>query len=395
VKTILIIGAGPLQIPGYLAARELGLRIVGIDRNPEAPGLRLANVAHAVDTRDANGAIEVARAEHVDGVMTLCTDFPVRTVAAVAQALGLSGLDSDTALCATHKGHMRSAFQRGGASIPRFRRVADADSARRALEHVGLPAILKPSASSGSRGVFKVRDQNQCAVAFEYASAIDPEGEILVEEFVEGPEVSVEGISFRGKHHFIAITDKVTTGDPHWVELGHTQPSALPAETQEQICVCAARGLDALGIKDSASHVEIKVGPRGPVLIEIGARLGGDFISTELTARSTGVSMPRAAIQLAIGEKPDVERQWSRGSAIRYIEAAPGRVVLIRGVEEAKAVPGVAIVDVYPAVGEEVRPVLSSLDRVGHVIAEGATREAAVAAAERAKAVITIETTHG
>jgi biotin carboxylase len=105
--------------------------------------------------------------------------------------------------------------------------------------------------------------------------------------------------------------------------------------------------------------------------------------------------MPRAAIQLAIGEEPEVERRWSRGSAIRYLQAAPGKVTRIRGVEEAKAVPGVAIVDVYPAAGEQVRPVLSSLDRIGHVIAEGETREAAVAAAEQARALVIVETEHG
>lgn len=389
----MIIGAGPLQLPAYEEARRMGLRVVAVDRNPAAPGMRLADAAYVVDTRDTVGAIDAARRERIDGVLTLCTDFPLRTVAAVAHTLGLPGLSPEVALVATHKGLMREAMAAGGASIPRYARVRDEPGARSALEAVGLPAILKPTSSSGSRGVFKIERRERLSAAFAHAASIEgPGAEIVVEEFIDGPEVSVEVVSIGGHHHIIAITDKLTSGDPFWVETGHSQPSRLTADVKAAIHRCAAAGLDALGITDSPSHVEIKVGSRGPILIEIGARLGGDFISTELTLRSTGVSMPRAAIELSMGRAPQVERLHEAGAAIRYLVPSPGLVEEIRGVDLARSVPGVAIVSVELHVGDVVKPVTASGDRPGHVIAEGPDAGSAVEAAERALALIEVAT---
>lgn len=392
MTTLMIIGAGPLQIPAYLVARQMGLRIVALDRSDQAPGMRLADSAHAVDTRDAAGAVEVARRERVDGVMTLCTDFPVRTVAAVASSLGLPGPSPEIALRATHKGLMRVAFEASSAPSPRYARVRDEQGALGAAGSIGYPVVVKPTSSSGSRGVFKVTREGQISEAFAHAQAVDgPGSEVLVEEFVDGPEVSVEVISWRGRHQIIAITDKVTSGDPHWVELGHSQPSRLPREILEAIRSCTGAGLDALGIRDSPSHVEIKVGKRGPVLIEIGARLGGDYISTELTRLSTGVCMPRAAIDIALGREPSVAPGYFRASAIRYIVPRPGTVTAISGVAAARNVSGVAVVEVHVKPGEIIHPVRSSSDRAGHVITAANGAEEAIETARRAVELVQID----
>jgi biotin carboxylase len=215
--------------------------------------------------------------------------------------------------------------------------------------------------------------------------------EILIEEFVDGPEVSVETVSWKGVHHVIAITDKLTTGDPHWVELGHSQPTRLPLEVQRSVRRCVEAGLDALGIVDSPSHVEIKVGSHGPVLIEIGARLGGDFISTDLTLLSTGISMPRAAIDTALGREPDVSVLRSGASAIRYLTARPGVVSAVRGVEDARSLSGVETVAIYVKPGDRVGVVRASGDRAGHVIASGRQAEEAVAIAEQVLDAVEIE----
>ncbi len=394
MTAILIVGAGRLQLPAYREAREMGLEIVAIDRDPNAPGMKLADTAHTVDTRDSQSAIDVARKEGVDGVLTLCTDFPVRTVAAVASSLGLPGPTPEVALRATHKGRMREAFARAEAPSPGFAVVRSEKEARSALERVGLPAIVKPSSSSGSRGVFKLERAEDLSKAFDHAQQIEGEGaEILVEEFVDGPEVSVEAVSFCGEHHVVAVTDKLTSGDPHWVELGHTQPSCLSPITLERIGKCAAIGLDALGIESAPSHVEIKVGPSGPVLIEIGARLGGDFISTVLTELSTGVSMTRAAIDLALGREPSLAARWKRAAAIRYLVPESGVVSSIGGIEKARALQGVEEVEVYLEVGKKVGGVHASGDRAGHLVASAESREEAVAVAERGLALIGVDTT--
>jgi biotin carboxylase len=393
-QTLLIIGAGPLQLPAYREARRMGLRIVAIDRNPSAPGMALSDSPHVVDTRDADGAIRVARSEAVDGVITLCTDFPVRSVAAVSQALGLCGPDPETAARATHKGLMRDAFLCAGAPSPGFCRVVDLESARSAIAAVGLPAILKPTASSGSRGVFKITDAAQVDAAFTHASAIEGAGaELVVERFVDGPEVSVEVVSWRGEHHVIAITDKLTSGDPHWVEMGHSQPSILDAQIRRSIGGVTRAGLDALGARDGTAHAELKVGPDGPMLIEIGLRLGGDFIATDLTLLSTGVNMVRAAIDVALGRKPDVAPRCAQGAAVRYLSHVPGKVLEVRGVDEARSLPGVEVAEVYVNVGDEVGAIRSSLDRIGHVLATGTSAAEAASRAERAAASIRVVTT--
>jgi biotin carboxylase len=379
-------------LPAYEVGRRLGLRIVAVDKNPAAPGMELADVAHPIDTRDAEGVLAIARRERIDGLVTLCTDLPVRTVAYVARALGLPALSPEAAALATDKGKMREAFLAAGAPSPRFRRVRTLAEATAAFAAVGAPAIMKPVSSSGSRGVTKLTTAADLAAAFAHATGVDGNAEVVVEEFVEGPEVSVETISHRGRHTVVTITDKRTTGDPHWVEMGHVEPSRLPGDVQEDIRNATVRGLAALGIDEAAGHVEVKAGPRGARLVEIGARLGGDFITTELTVRSTGVDMTEAVIRIALGEEPDLRHTRSIGAAVRFLAPPPGRVTRVSGAEEARAMPGVVRLEVDVAAGSTVPVVRSSLDRAGFVICEGGGAGEAEARAEAAAARIHIET---
>lgn len=385
---ILIIGAGSLQVPGYLVARRLGVRSIAIDRNPNAPGMRLADVAYVVDTRDVPRILEVARLERVTGVTTLCTDAPVVSVAAVAAALGLSAISPEAAARATNKALMRDALAAAGVGIPGYRRVGSLADVRGAAEELGYPVILKPPASSGSRGIFKAARPEQLSEAYAHARSVAGDaGSVLVEEFVGGEEVSVETLSFGGRHEVISITDKRTTGDPYWVEVGHAEPSRLSPTVQEAIRTQAVAGLAALGVSNAAGHVEIKVDRHGPRVIEIGARLGGDFITTELVPRSSGVDMVEAIICIALGRGPCLRRRSPTGAAIRYLLPPAGVVEEVTGVEEARAMPGVVRLDLEVERGRLFDGVRSSLDRPGFVIAEGIDAEEAerraVAAAER------------
>ena len=389
-RSLLVIGAGRLQVPAFTTAKRLGLRVVGVDRDPTAPGLAFAHSVHVVDTNDIPGVVDVARKERVDGVVTLCTDYPVRAVAAASQALGLSAISPEAAASATHKGLMRQAFEFAGAPIPRYRRVRSLPAARNAERELGLPVIVKPPASSGSRGVFKVTASDQMDDAFRHARSIAGEDEVLVEEFIDGPEVSVETLSFRGDHRIVTITDKRTSGDPHWVETGHVEPSRLPSSAQEAIRQATLAGLRALNVDNAAGHVEIKVGTDGPKIMEIGARLGGDFITTELVPRSTGVDMVEAIIRIALGERPNYLPKRSTGAAIRYLTAPKGVVTRIAGVEEAQALPGIVRLEVDAKPQSGVADVLSSGDRPGFVIAEGKDAEEAESRALAAAAKICI-----
>ena len=262
-------------------------------------------------------------------------------------------------------------------------RTTNDEEIKKAVNSIGIPIIVKPAQSSGSRGVFLIDREEQIEEAIKHVRSVlrAEENEVIVEKYVEGPEVSVETLSFNGSHRIIAITDKFTTGSPHWVEMGHGQPSILPRHVQDRIVDTTKEGLDALGIMDTAAHVEIKVENDFPKIIEIGARLGGDFITTELTPRSTGVNMVRAAISLALGEIPEAEISDNKGAVIQYFDFSPGFLRKIKGIEEASKVMGVVSVVMNLREGDEIRPVRSSGDRSGHVIATGDTREAAQEAA--------------
>ena len=202
--------------------------------------------------------------------------------------------------------------------------------------------------------------------------------------------MSVEVMVVKGEVSILQITDKITTGAPHFVEMGHTQPSRLPADTQRRIRDVAEAACKSLGLDKGPAHVEMKVTERGPVMIELGARMGGDNITTHLVPLSTGIDMVKATINVALGEDPDITPAFSCGSAIRYFEAPFGTITNIRGVEDAEQIPGIKQITFTKSTGDESTPVKCSNDRIGFVIAQGKTAEDAVTACEKAMDEISI-----
>ena len=388
-KTLLVLAAGSLQVPAITVAKRMGLRVVAADGNPKAPGLVLANAAHVIDITNPQACLEVARSERVDGVIHICSEVAMASLGLINQELGLAGPDSETVVRATNKEQMRRAFEEGGAPSPTSIAVATEHAALAAAAFIDGPMIVKPSRNSGSRGITFVpamASANLLKAAFNHAMAESRDRAALVEQYVEGPEFSVEALIWRGRTEILALTDKLTTGQPHFVEMGHSQPTLLKAQDAIKVREAAILGIRALGLDGCAAHAEVKLSSDGPYLMEIGARLGGDFITTELVPRSTGVDMVAGAIRICLGEEPDLKpKHEPRGVAIRYLAPAPGKVVRVSGVEEALRQSGVKVVELYVSSGDIVGQVNSSRARSGHVIAEGLTVEEAVENAERAR----------
>lgn len=207
-----------------------------------------------------------------------------------------------------------------------------------------------------------------------------------------GNEVSVEIIVYQGYVHVLAITDKLTTGAPHFVELGHNQPSLLPALEQDKIKDLASKAVKAIGITDGPAHVEIMLTTDGPKMIELGARMGGDCITTHLVPLSTGIDMIKATIDISMGKEPDLEPKFQKGSAIRFITPNSGIVKSILGVDEALCSNGVKEVELPIKVGSSVSSICSSIDRSGYVIAQGDNAEDAIYNCENAIQKIQIST---
>ena len=330
----------------------------------------------------------------IDGIMTLATDMPMRSVAAVAKEMGLIGIDAATALKATNKAEMRKALRSSGVPIPKFYEVANEEEYMEAVKNFTVPFIVKPVDSSGSRGIYEVQDitdQKTIKEAYEYCEPFSRIGDVVVEEYMSGPEVSVETISINGVCHVIQITDKLTTGAPHYVEMGHSQPTRHSREITERIKEVAIAANKAIGIKNGPSHTEIIITSEGPKIVELGARLGGDCITTHLVPLSTGVNMVECCIKIALGEQPDIEPKWHKGSAIRYFEQHAGVVKSIHGEDEAGNVPGVKQISIVHGVGEEVTEIDSSGARIGFVIAKDENAERAVADCYKALDKIKVE----
>ncbi|SDL48522.1 ATP-grasp domain-containing protein [Tessaracoccus oleiagri] len=377
---LLVLGASRLQSPALVKGRELGYRVGVVDRDPDAVGIALADDFFEISTTDVDAIVEAARGYRPAGVLTLGTDMPMRGVAGVADALGLVGPSPEATRAATDKGEMAEAFAHGGVPAPRFAVVASADELAGATSGWDLPYILKPVDNAGSRGVVLVETSQAAAEAFRYSHAASRSGRVIAQEYLRGREVSVEGFLLGDELHVVTITDKLTSAAPHFVEMGHSQPSSLPDSDQAAIRALTAAAARALGVTDCAVHAEIMLTLAGPRMIEFGARLGGDFITTDLVPLSTGVDMVTALIDLSCGHRPDLTPTRSAASAIRFLTASDPGPDVDAAVETARHLEGVA--DVHVLQGGCASAVHSSADRAGQVIAVGDTPDAAIATCE-------------
>ncbi|RGY13011.1 ATP-grasp domain-containing protein [Butyricimonas virosa] len=384
MKKILIIGAGVLQLPAIQKAKGLGLQVAVVDMDCNAPGILYADCYFEVSTNDVANILSVAEIFRPDAVMTLATDMPMRSVAAVAEKFGLHAISPDVAVRATDKIEMIRCFETYKIPHPWFEVITSEKELDTLLVKHLPPFIMKPNDASGSRGVILVDDIQEVRGAFLYSKSISKSGFVLIEEYMQGPEVSVEVMTIKGQTTVLAVTDKLTTGAPFFVEMGHSQPSVLSNEIIEKVKDIAIKAVQAIGIDNSPSHVEIIVTEDGPKLVEIGARLGGDCITTYLIPLSIGVDMVTACILLALGQEPDILPKYQKGAAIRYVKCKKGILQDIIGLDKAMSDPNIKHIEIVKKVGDKIIPVHSSGDRVGYVIAQATTPLEAIRASEKA-----------
>ena len=388
---LFIVGASILQLPAIKTAKEMGLTVAVADQNPKAVGIPYADIYYQVSTVDENGIYEAAKEFGADGIMTLATDMPMRAVAHACDRLGLHGIDYATAIRSTDKGEMIKAFDRAKLPIPRYFLPETAEDAVNLGKIIGFPLICKPVDNSGSRGVSLVYSPDELTDAVRYGTENSVSGKVILEEYLVGKEVSAEVVVWQDEATVLAVTDKLTTGAPHFVETGHSQPSRLPAVDLKNVEKLAKDAVKAVGITMGAAHVEIMVTEKGAFLIELGARMGGDCITTHLVPLSTGVNMIKANINVALGIPPRVTPRFNRGAAIRYVLPEKGTIKSIDGAQIAECMSGVKCVEIMKRAGETVDAVRNSNDRLGFVITQGETVDQAVAIADAAAAVIRAE----
>lgn len=397
MKKIMILGASILQVPAIEKAIDMGLEVIAVDIDSNALGFKIPDVKkEIISTIDIESVMSAAKKHNIDAIMTLASDMPIMTVAKVSKKLGLVGVDLDTAIKATNKSKMRESLKSFGVPVPLFYKVDSLDKCIKAVNKIkdkGYKCILKPADNSGSRGIVLLPDFNEKTIniAYNYSKNNSRNKIVMVEEFMEGPEVSVETISVDGKCNIIQITDKITTGAPYFVEMGHSQPSQLPDSMKDKIKEITIAANKAIGIISGPSHTEIKITQNGPKIVEIGARLGGDNITTHLTPLSTGVDMVESCIKIALGEKPDIRIKYDKASAIRYFDQSHGRIKSIRGVEEASKLPGIIQISIIHGKDHIINGIKSSSDRVGFVIGQADDCKGAISTVIKALSLIKID----
>jgi biotin carboxylase len=386
VKSILILGAGIMQVPGIRIAKRKGWRVIVADGNPVALARDMADQFEAVDLKDKEALLAVARGcaarGGLDGVFTAGTDFS-SSVAWVAERMKLPGIPFETAMRATDKCLMRQAFEKAGVPGPRFACWTGQSDPRTLLGRgLDFPLVVKPVDNMGARGVVRVDDEAALSEACEKAHALSRSARVIVEQYMEGPEFSLDAVVDRGRVTVCGVADRHICFPPSFVEMGHTIPTDADRPTVLGLEKTFVAGIRALGIDCGAAKGDIKLTPGGPMVGEIAARLSGGYMSGWTFPLSSGVEVTEAALDIAVGLHPaDLRPRFERVCAERAIISIPGAVEEVAGSNAARMVPGVEEVFLRVGPGDEVVFPANNVQKCGNIIAVGEDRFEAFGAA--------------
>ncbi len=395
-KNLLVVGGGIEAVPGLERAKQIGLHLVVSDRDPEAPGFAVADDTLLASTYDLPATVAAARRYHrevrqFDGVMCIASDIP-RTVAAVAADLGLPGISEESARLSSDKLDMKLKFRRDGVPVPWFSLVESAARLKEIVMSRGFPLVIKPVDSRGARGVLRLTEAVDLNWAYEFSASQSPSGRVMVEEFLDGPQISTESIILEGVAYTPGLADRnyefLDRFAPHIIENGGDLPTRLSAEEQQATRGLIQKAATSMGVCNGVVKGDVVLHEGKPFIIELATRLSGGYFCTHEIPLSTGVDFVGCAIRLALGERvspDDLVPRYQRYISQRYLFPSPGRVVGIAGAQRASDQPGVVFCQVRLRVGDIVGPVNSHPARAGLVMATGESRREAM---ERTRAAI-------
>lgn len=299
-KKIAILGANYPSLHFYIQAKKLGYEIHSIAWPEGAICQEYSDFFYPVSFTEKEQVLDICRKIGIQGITSFSLESALPVVNYIAQKLNLTGNPPECELLTENKYTMRKQLKICGISIPEFHTVKS-ENELLGIE-LDFPVIVKPVDSGGSRGVTKIIEKKELSPAIKRALGFSRKKQVLIEQYIEGREFSVEYISYKGEHYYLAITDKITTGPPYFVELEHHQPAFISEELAFKIKAITEKTLDALRIYSSASHTEIKMNNKGELfIIEVGPRMGGDFITSDLVRLSTGYDFVKGILELSSG----------------------------------------------------------------------------------------------
>jgi len=394
-KTILIISGGLEAVPGIKRAKEMGLFIVVSDINPNAPGFRYADDVILASTYDINCTLNLVRkynSNHkIDGVISIASDVPL-TVATITNEFNLPGISVNTAILATDKLKMKQRFLERGIPTPWFSAVESFEHLKKIVREREYYLVIKPIDSRGARGVLKLDKNIDLKWAYDHSVNNSSSNQIMIEEFLNGPQFSTEALVVNGIGYPIGFSERnyelINKFAPFIIENGGQQPSVIGFEDKEKVENLAIEAGLALGVINGVVKGDMVLTKTGPKVIEIATRLSGGWFSTDQIPLATGVDLIENAIKLSLGENINTEElkpKYQKGVAIRYFFPEPGIVKDILNVSEYEKKEWVYKIGFFIKPGDVIDEVTNHTKRAGYVITIGNTREEAI---QRAKEVV-------
>ena len=384
-KRILILGGGRYNVPSIRAARDSGFFTCVADRNPDAPGLAIADKALAIDLNDCESLIQATtRTVGVDGVVSMA-EVGVRAAAAISARLGLPSIAEQAAANATSKAAMRRLWRDIGKYSTAFEVVNSPLEAQEAALRLGrFPLIFKPDRSfGGSRGVTRVERAADVPAAFLAAIAGGlPNSQVVIEQCIEGTEHSCEVLIWQGKTSVLCIGQKIKSLLPYRVDVSVQYPAQLSAQQESVVVDMCQRAVTALGITQGVAHVEFGNTNHGPVLFELEARCGGSH-TPQVTHHVSGVNEFVEACRMACGAAPtQFEAVSRRGADYRFLIFPPGTAEGVNLPKTLKHDGRVLDVGVTIRPGDVIRPLQTTSERAGFLVTTGETLEEAALRAD-------------
>lgn len=379
-KYVLIVGAGLGQIPVIKAAKKLGYKVVTVDRNPDAPGMKIADYSHKVDITDSGGVLKIAKKYNISGILTFQSDFGVPTVGYVCDQMNLCGISKEVADWCSNKAETRLRFQSKKIPQPDFGIVKSLDEAKKTVKKIGFPCVVKAPDSAGSRGVTKVKKIEEIEAAFKESKKYARDSKILIEEYIEGIEFGAQTFSQNNKCEKVILHNDAMTPPPYMVPIGHSLPFENTTScSTEEIQDAIKRAVEALGIGEGPANIDTILRTKdGTVkLIEIGARAGATCLP-ELVTYSTGIDWPEVTVRKALGEEVDLEFQKYEPISTYILQAYKDGIIKSFDIPKfIKEDPDVLELECEVEMGSKVNKFRKGTDRIGRIVVRGKTLQEA------------------
>lgn len=378
---LMVLGAGVYQVPLIQKVLDLGHEALVVSPLGSYPGIALATLHLDLDTTDIKSVLEAARVHNIDGVLTSGSDVCLPAMGAVVEELGLKGPGRRSARLSSDKIEMKKALTRGNVPVASFVVVSTEEEALEALGELGLPAILKPVDSSGSRGVTRIDAPEEVSRAWSEAVQVTRGEEFLVERFLQGEEFGAQALVRGDEVVLVSLHNDTMILDPRPVPVGHSLPHRLPeALAQKAHAVCVA-AIQALGLRDCAVNLDLMLCGEEVFVLEAGARAGGTCLPENVSLWE-GIDFYGALVALALGDAlPERGLRRRPNASLLIVSKRSGRVRQVGAEDALLNHPGVVefCLDVGP--GDQVHAFDAGNKRIGHIIVEGVSVEEAEALA--------------